>query len=122
MDADESCCGCTEVIHPFGGLANTGGALNFCVHLRLTVFFQAGLSSPPPGTRAENINWRTPRLVSMATATVDRCPAFLLYPGPVFRHGHALRLGGLALGQLDAQTQVVARVGIVQRLVAAGET
>jgi hypothetical protein len=25
-------------MHPFGGLANTGSALNICVHLRLTAF------------------------------------------------------------------------------------
>src|SRR4030065_840744 len=38
MNADESCHGGTEVIHPFGGLANTGSALNIRVHLHLTVF------------------------------------------------------------------------------------
>jgi hypothetical protein len=38
VNANESCRGCTEAIHPFAGLANTGSALNICVYLRLTAF------------------------------------------------------------------------------------
>src|SRR4030067_497127 len=38
MNAKDPCHGCTEAIHPFGGLANTGCALNIRVHLRLTGF------------------------------------------------------------------------------------
>jgi len=38
MNANESCHGDTEAIHSFGGLANTGSALNIRVYLRLTAF------------------------------------------------------------------------------------
>jgi hypothetical protein len=43
MKTDESCHGCTAAIHPFGGLANTGSALNNHAYLRSSVadcFFQ----------------------------------------------------------------------------------
>jgi hypothetical protein len=43
MNADDSCHGCTETIHQFGGLVNTGSALNIRVHLRSSAancFFQ----------------------------------------------------------------------------------
>src|SRR4030042_2501270 len=52
MNADESCHGCTGAIHPYGGLANTGSALNIHVYLRSSVadcFFQDYTRHPRNG-------------------------------------------------------------------------
>ena len=61
MNANESCRGCTEAIHPFGGLANTGGALNIRVYLRLTAFsrlkpWPAAKTEKPRGVKAKAPN------------------------------------------------------------------
>src|SRR4030067_296365 len=80
MNANESHHGCTEAIHPFGGLANTGSALNSRVYLRSSAadcrFWVDCCPDPLIAALGANTPWKRVRFtLGLGTRALSRASA-----------------------------------------------